>query len=144
MTFMLEWLKNLDVIAAWGALVSTILAVREYWKSRLKIEIGFSSASLPDIGNKIFIRNNSDKPIIVTYWEVIYKRWKFLPFSQSICVISDEFFLDFQVSSNSSRTLEFVNQDYFSCSPKVLKGRKLYFRLYIAGKWRSSLFFLYS
>jgi hypothetical protein len=144
MAALIEWLKSIDAIAAWGAVLSTILAIREYWKSRLQVKIGFSTASIPDVGNKVMIRNNSNMPIIVTYWEIVFRRFRFLPFSESSCTGPDEYFTDFRIPEHSSKILEFTDQDYFSCSPKALKGRKLYFRMYVSGKRLPFVSFLYA
>ena len=144
MTALFEWLKNVDAIAAWGAVLSTILAIKEYWKNLLQVEIGFSTASISDVGNKIVIRNNSNRPIIVTHWEVVFRRFRFLPFFESPCTGPDEYFTDFQIPEHSSKTLSFTDQDYFSCAPKALKGRKLYFRMHVSGKRLPFVSFLYA
>ncbi|WP_159356362.1 hypothetical protein [Methylovorus glucosotrophus] len=144
MAALIEWLKGLDGIATWGAVLSTILAVREYRKNRLQVEIGFSMASIADVGNKIIIRNNSNRPIIVTYWEIVFRRFWFLPFFESLCAGPDEYFTDFQIPENSSKILEFSAQDYFACNPKALKGRRLYFRMRVSGKRLPFVSFLYA
>jgi hypothetical protein len=41
---MMEWLTNIDLVALWGAAVSTVLAIREIAKSRTKIEIGYKTS----------------------------------------------------------------------------------------------------
>ena len=138
-----EWLKNVDPIAAWGAILSTSLAIREYLKSKLKIEVDFLSTTSTTIGNKVTIRNNSFRPIVVTYWEIVFREWRFLPIGESPCH-SPESFADFRILEHNSTTLEFTDGDYFSCSPKALKGRKLYLRLYVSGKRCPYVFFLYS
>ena len=132
------------IIAVWGAIISTILAFREYLKSRLQIEIGFSSTSIPEIGNKVTIRNNSVRPIIVTYWEIVFRKWRLLPLGESVCTSPDEYFTEFKIPEHNSKSLEFTEQDYFSCSQNMLKGRKLYLRLHVSGRKRPFIFFLYS
>jgi hypothetical protein len=143
MDSMTEWLKNVDPIAVWGALLSTFLAIREYLKSKLKIEVDFLSTTSTSIGNKVTIRNNSFRPIVITYWEIVFRELRFLPLGESPCH-SPESFTDFRISEHSSTTLEFTDGNYFPCSPQALKGRKLYMRLHVSGRRCPFIFFLYS
>ena len=79
-----------EVIALWGAGLSTTLAlikIWELWSSRRRIEISYGFDGRPDVGNEIIIRNLSDKPMIVTYWELLFckrKRLRWIPYCNQI------------------------------------------------------------
>ena len=64
-----------EIIVLWGAGLSTLLAlikVWEVWSSRHHaIDVGYLFQG-PEYGNDIFIRNLSDKPVIVTDWELLF------------------------------------------------------------------------
>ena len=55
-----------EVLALWGAGLSTALALVkmwELWSSRSRVEVSYAFSGGPD-GNDIIIRNLSDKPMI--------------------------------------------------------------------------------
>jgi len=56
-------IKDVDPIALWGAILSTLLAAREFLKTRMKLEVGFTfTGDVNGIGNKIFVRNYLEGP----------------------------------------------------------------------------------
>ena len=126
-----------NYIAWWGAGLSTLLAiikVLELWNNRFRVDIGYKFTSGPEIGNEIFIRNLSSKPIILEYWELYYcsHRWLFKKFEEFESPLLDV--NDSQIQSHSSKTLVFIDQDHFSYGSKALKGRSIYIKLCVAGK----------
>jgi len=133
---MIEWSLQIDPIALWGAVLSTVLAVREYLKSRIKIEVSYNFASLPEIGNRVILRNISTRPITVKYWKLVKQKNKSSkPLTPSISE-PDEFFRDLVMPEHSSTTLSFKNQDYFNYGEKALAGNCIYIHLYIVGEKR--------
>lgn len=129
--------SGIDYIAWWGAGLSTFLAfvkLWELWGSRFRVDIGRNFTSEPDIGNEIFIRNLSSKPIILEYWELHYcsRWWPFRKFEEFESPGPDA--CDIQIQPHSSKSLSFSGQYHFSWSAKALNGRKIYLKLYIAGR----------
>lgn len=131
---MMEWLRNADPIALWGAVVSTVLAIREIAKSRTKIEIGHAFADSPEIGNEIIIRNISASPIIITHWELLWIKRKFLLCKKIRREGPDEFNSDISLGEQERTSLMFVDQYHFDWGWKSLNGGKIYLKLRIAGK----------
>ena len=63
-------------LAIWGSFLSTFLGVlkaREFWKERFRIDVGVMLTSSVDLGNTVTIRNLGGKPVIVEYWELVWR-----------------------------------------------------------------------
>lgn len=128
---------GINYIAWWGAALSTLLALVklwELWNARFRIEVGYNFTSEPDIGNEVFIRNLSSKPIILSYWELLYGSG-FLPFRKL-----EEFespgpdASDIRIEAHSSEIFTFAEASHFAWGYKALQGRKIYMRLHVAGR----------
>lgn len=141
LTSTLDFLKSFakdpkDLIALWGAILSTILAgVKgfELWRDRHRVEVEGRFTSSEHEGNEIRVRNLSSRPLIVTYWQVSHRKgvWPWFKWDE-IC--SAEFDAqDLKIEPNSSNNFTFVDEHYFSTSPKALKGRRVVFTLHLAG-----------
>lgn len=128
---------DVNYIAWWGACLSTLLAIIKLWKlwnSRFRIDVGRSLTSEPEIGNQIFIRNLGSKPIILEYWQLHYcsRWWPIRKFEEFASPREDA--ADIKIPPHSSKTLSFTGQHHFSWGHKVLNGRSIYIKLYIAGR----------
>jgi hypothetical protein len=130
-------LANIDFIAWWGAGLSTVLAmikIGELWRDRFRIDIGCKLTSEPDIGNEIYIRNLSGKPIILGFWELFYRPHMW-PIKKDSYIDSPEAeAYDLKIDPHSSETISFHGANYFHCGLKAMKGRRIYIRLHIAGR----------
>ena len=128
---------NIDYIAWWGAGLSTLLAlvkIWELWQSRFRIDIGYGFTGHAEHGNDIYIRNLSDKPIILSYWELFYRSNKW-PFKKDTYIISPEAdAYDMKIEPHSSKTLNFNGIEHFSWGAKAMKGRRIYMRITIVGR----------
>lgn len=65
------------ILAAWGALISTALAlikINEFYGDRPRIVTSYSFGSDPETGNEIILQNPTKTPVMVTYWEVLLKK----------------------------------------------------------------------
>ncbi|WP_345977577.1 hypothetical protein [Sulfurimonas sp. HSL3-7] len=126
-----------ELIAIWGAGLSTLLAlikIWELWSSRRRIEVSYNFVGLPEIGNDIIIRNLSDKPMTVTYWELLFcekKAFKWVPYRNENPADGTS---DIYIAGHSSIKLNFSGPKYFAWGHKALGGKRLYLNLYIAGK----------
>lgn len=131
---MIEWLAKADPIAVWGAALSTVLAGREVYKARTRIEIGYNFTSLTGEGNQIIIRNLSNLPITITYWELVWCKRKFLKWVSFKSVDPGEFNKDIHISEHSSTSLLFSEEEHFDWGHKSLNGGKIFIRLQLAGR----------
>ena len=133
-------------LAWWGAGLSTVLALVklwELWQNRFRVEVGGNFTSSESIGNEVLVRNLSSRPIIITYWELLYcsGRWpcrKFEPFESA--EYDDG---DYKLDPHATRMLTFADANHFVTSPKALKDRRIYIRLHFAGR-RSMLELLHA
>src|SRR5258706_4511466 len=133
----MELMETKDVVAVWGAGLSTILAVvkiLEVWRSRTRIEVSYNFTSSSDIGNEVIIRNVTGTPLLVTYWELVWRHRSWFRWKQSKTIGPHEFYQDLKIPGHSSATLEFREQDYFDTRASSLGSDQIYVRLHIAGK----------
>lgn len=129
--------QGLNYIAWWGAGLSTLLALVklwELWRDRFRLDIGYNMTSSPDIGNEIHIRNLSGTPIILAYWELFYRSHSW-PLKKDTPIASPgPEACDLRIEPHSSKTFSFREMDHFDCGWKAMKGKRIYMRLYIAGR----------
>lgn len=128
-----------EVIALWGAGLSSLLAlikIWELWSARRRIEVSYGFVGEPEIGNDIIIRNLSDKPIIITYWELLFCERKGRKWVAYRNENPAEDATDICVPAHSSKIFSFSGADYFEWGHKVLGGKRLYLNIHIAGKIR--------
>lgn len=126
-----------NFVAWWGAGLSTLLAVvrlGELWRDRFRVEVGYSFNSLPDEGNRAMIRNLSGRPLILTYWELLYGAgaWPRREFEPSQSPEYDH--EDMRIDPHSTRTLKFANGEHFDWGVNALKGRSIWLRRHVAGR----------
>jgi len=119
------------------AFVSTLLAaikVAEWWRDRNRLETDFTCTTSEAEGNTVIIRNLYSKPIIITYWEIFMAeklRWN----SDQVTLETADFDDSDQViAPHASLRWNFSEARYFGTSEKILKGRCIYLRLWIAGR----------
>jgi hypothetical protein len=135
------------LIAWWGAVLSTLLALAklwELWRDRFQLEVSFNFTGSQEIGNQIIVRNLSGRTFILAHWELLYGtgRW---PTRRFTPLASPDYYDagDVRIEPHSTHTLTFKEQDYFDWGVDELKGRMIFIRLYIAGR-RSILRLVYA
>ena len=125
------------LIAWWGAGLSTLLAVvklLELWRERFRVDVSHNFTTSETIGNEILVRNLSNRPVILTYWELLYcsGRWPRRSFESFESADFDSG--DRRLEPYATHTLHFAEADYFSWGHKALNGRRIYIRLHVAGR----------
>jgi len=126
-----------EIIAFWGASLSTSLAlikIWELWSARRRVEIVCYFDGRPEVGNDIIVRNLSDKPIIITYWELLFCERKGFQWVVYQNESPAEDTSDTCIQGHASKNFNFSGQNYFSWSHKALFGKRLYFNIYILVK----------
>jgi len=134
---MKEFLDSIDPLAVWGAALSTILAAVKFWeiwRNRIRVEVSHNFTGIPDVGNQVIIRNLSGTPLLITYWELLWRHKSGLGWKQSKSTGPDEYFEDLKLGGHASIKLVFRNQDYFDWGVSALGNDRIYIRLHIAGK----------
>lgn len=109
------------------------------WRKRFRIEIAWFFTTCSERGNEIIIRNLGDRPVILIYWELLWVSgwrtlWKKTPFR-----LPEEEIADVRIDAQSSYKLLFAEADHFAWGPTDLRGRKIYIRLWFAGRRRTVL-----
>ena len=125
------------ILLWWSAVLSTVLAAGrlwEFWRDRFQVEVSYSFADLPEVGNEVLIRNLSATPILLTYWELLWLSGVWPLRSVSNCLTPEYDIGDVRINAHSTKILHFVEADYFDWGAKSLDGRSIYIRLYIAGR----------
>ncbi len=125
------------LIAWWGAGLSTLLAIVklwELWRERFRLDVAGTFASDASVGNSILIRNLSGRPVILSFWEVLYcsGRWPRRRFECIECADYDSG--DRRIEPHSTLELHFAEANHFSWGHKILNGRRIFIRLYVAGR----------
>lgn len=128
--------EAINYIAWWGAILSTVLAsvkLWELWRDRFRINVGYSFSSDSEHGNEIYVRNLGSKPIIISYWQVLYGRgiWPARTYVEVQAPGPET--CDIRITPNSSTTFTFSRGRHFWWGKEELQGRKIYMRLHIAG-----------
>ncbi|GGJ06727.1 hypothetical protein [Halopseudomonas pertucinogena] len=123
-------------IAYWGAGLSTLLALLklwEYWQHRFRLDVSYRLTGNEYEGNQIFIRNLSDRPIILDHWELSYVkgRWFWRKLSP-IATATDP--IQLRIEPCSSATFDFREENHFGWSAAALKGRRICIKLYVVGR----------
>jgi hypothetical protein len=125
------------LIAWWGAVLSTLLALAklwELWRDRFQVEVSGNFTSNPEIGNEVLVRNLSGRTLILTYWELLYGtgHWPARRLSPLESPDYDEG--DRSIEPHSTHTLRFCDDNYFDSGVSALNGRRIFIRLHIAGR----------
>lgn len=128
-------ISGLDPVALWGAVLSTILAIREILKTRTKLDVGYTFTGDTDgIGNKIFLRNLSEKPVVITWWQLQWCKKKWFRWELLDGIDPDEYFTDLVIPPHSSHTFTFSGQNYFDSSKRLYEGGAIVLYLLISGR----------
>jgi hypothetical protein len=133
-------------IAWWGAGLSTLLALvkfYELWRDRARVEVSYNFTGDVNIGNGVLIRNLSNRPLILTHWELLYcsGRWprrSFAPIESADFDSGDR-----RLEPYATHTLRFAEENYFDWGYIALNGRRIFILLHIAGR-KPLLKFVYS
>jgi hypothetical protein len=85
------------------------------------------------------VRNLSGNPLLITYWELVWRKHRLFGWKESHIVSHEGGNPDIQINSLSSIKLTFNEMNYFSTNYNAAAGRKIFMRLYIAGRCRPIL-----
>lgn len=125
------------LIAWWGAGLSTLLAIVkifELWRDRFRVYVSYNFTGDESIGNEVIIRNLSSRPLILTYWELLYCSGRWPRRSFELLESADFDSGDRRLEPYATHTLQFAEENYFSWGNKALNGRRIFIRLHVAGR----------
>lgn len=126
-----------NAIAWWGAGLSTLLALIklwELWRDRFRLQVGYNFRGNEDLGNEVIIRNLSTRPVVLTYWELLYCTGRFPNRTLEAFRDPGADVEDIQIAPHTSYALTFSEQDHFDWGVRALNGRAIYVRLHLAGR----------
>jgi hypothetical protein len=138
----------MDLLAAWGAGLSTILAgvkLWELWRNHFRVETAYDFTNLPKLGHKIHVRNLNNRPITLEHWELEWRHGKW-PSKKTVLIdMAENLSAGRKIDAYHSMTLNFIDEkgNYFSLEP-VSEGKALYIKLYFVGKKHPKIVRIYS
>ena len=134
------------ILGIWGAGVSTSLAgikILEVWRERLRLSTSYSFSHRDHGGNEIIIENPSKTPVMISYWELLWRRRRYLKLEITGGRFPQEGYCNITIGAHARHTLEFAEQEYFDSGHAAIKMGKLYLKLYIVGRSKPVLLKVY-
>lgn len=129
-----------ELLALWGAAVSSGLAGikiwETFWKDRVRLASTYSLTDQDGEPHTITVANLSSLPVQISSAE-LYWVPNFLSFPRRSpsSATPDHFFTEtFKIDGHDAHSFEFADQDKFSWDYKTTDGRKLYLYLHVFGR----------
>jgi hypothetical protein len=119
------------VIAVFG-LARAVIFWRPFGK-HLKLETIYDLRS-PDQGNTITVINNSAVPVLVSHWELVWRKGLLWREKRTLEEESDFDGGVLKIDAHDHMTLSFVDSHYFQWGQAQAVKGKLYLKLWIAGR----------
>lgn len=111
-----------------------IIKMVEVWNNQLRIDAAATTTSDIHEGHVIRVRNLSNRTFIITHWALLKaSRWERKKTAAVICDAEYDSG-DHRMDPYSTFALKFADGDYFSVSENALGNKKIYLRIYIAGR----------
>lgn len=127
------------LLSTWGALLATVLAGLRMWefsRGRQRLSTSYLFTSDPERGNEITIENSSDRPAMISYWELAWADRRFgRTLFERIEEMPDEGSYDVTIPPHARHTLHFVDGHHFRKRSDI-DGHKvqLYLKLYLVAR----------
>jgi hypothetical protein len=126
-------------LAAWGALISTLLAGvklwESFWKDRVKLDTSYSFIGLDDVPDEITVVNLTSIPVQVMSWALTWKPNLFHRKLGELDQTPDD--VDgFTIPARGSHTLYFGDMDKLSWDHTISSNRTLKLMLFLYGRRR--------
>jgi hypothetical protein len=131
------WTVALAILGGLATLAAALKAASEIYERYLKrkIVVDRSLTSSPQIGNSIWITNLSDKPLLISAWDVIWARrrlWRWVQTNH--CEGSDWDSDGIEIKPNARVRLDFADGRHFGTGAKMREQfGQLYFRVWRPG-----------
>lgn len=111
-----------------------VVRLRDRWQSRFRLSVVPLLRDSPTQGHEITIHNLYARQVNISYYELVkISGWPF--FRSETCLSSPEGHrYGVEIGADSSHTMDFAEDEFFSTSAKALRGKKIILRLHIAGK----------
>lgn len=129
-------------LARWAATTSATLVlikIVERWRALRQIDASVALSSTSKLGNKVYLHNVTDRPIIITHWRIYMASG--LRHQRDVKEIdrAESGANRITIAPLSSHVLFFFDENHFNGSAEFLDGRRLYIEICIAGKWTRTL-----
>jgi hypothetical protein len=119
-----------DYIAAYAALLSSILAFNEFYFKRLRIDTSYFFTGEEGAPDRITVFNQSDKSIVITHFEVYNAKSKKSKVKKALETGREGEYINISIGPYSSKDLKFYEPNKIYQSP----GKSLFIKLYIMGR----------
>lgn len=122
------------ILGAWGAILSTALAVWEVRKTKVRLDVIHSFTTCHERGNEIAVYNASNNPVTINSFELQFFDksrfgWKL---ARTEHFPEAEGFLNIKIEPHSRYDLTFTEQDHFNWGKQ-----KICILFHIAGRDKS-------
>ena len=126
-----------DFLVIWAAGLSTLLGalkILEYWDDRFRLEVDHDFPDDPNEGKKITLRNLTSNPVTIPYKELLVRRkWWFFQKYEEVPSTNEPPY-DVIIFAHSSHTFNYKDMSNFSLKSKLLAGKTIYLKIWIAGR----------
>ena len=134
------------ILAIWGAILSTGLVgmkILEIWRERPRLSTSYSFASPGWGDNEIIIENPSKTPVIISYWELLWLKRRYLRLQTNHGTFPNEGYCNITIGAHSRHTLVFSEQEYFDAHQTTADFGNIYLRLHVVGRRKPILLKVY-
>ncbi|RKR80090.1 hypothetical protein BDD43_0183 [Mucilaginibacter gracilis] len=120
------------------------IRIVEYRRDKKGVAVSYAITGDPNGHDSIYLTNLSAVPILVDYWELVWRRKNFLFFNndQPINLHADED-LHMALQPRTRTSLNFADEYSFNWHPKNKGKVNLFIKLHIAGKSKPKYLFVY-
>ena len=125
------------ILSVWAAILSTVLAaikLWEMWSTRMRLRTSFSFTGDPQRGNEITIQNPTDTPVMINYWELLWRKRFRLKSTTVDGIFPEVGYCDITVGQHASHYFEFRDDKHFDWGRSTTSKGWLYLRLHVVGR----------
>lgn len=140
-----------DIVAWWGAVVATIVAMTQLYDRLLHKPIPtttFLMSGSEGVGNHVIAINASTRPVLVTGWELYWAKPERLGFGMTRRpAIAESDFDDLSVltlAPHGHKKWSFTEQNHFTWGWEMAAKGQLYLELNIVGRKRPVVLFVFN
>jgi hypothetical protein len=124
-------------LAVWAAAISTALPcikIWEVWRDRLRLTTSYDFAAPGQGGYKIIIENPSKTPVMISYWELLWRKGSYVNSETTSGRFPNEGYCEITIPAHGRHVLEFDGDEYFERGWASIAKGKLYLKLYVVGR----------
>jgi hypothetical protein len=128
-----------SLLAAWGALLSTVLGaikIVEFKRTFTKLETTWVLRGDEYEGNDVLLINRSSSPVLIIHFDIVRAKRTGLKWQVTRTEFSlEDSHVNIRIEPHAAHSLTFSEGDHFDWSWRLIENfGKLYFRVWLAGR----------